>query len=170
MGVVYSHEQGRISAIMGSDKKSYDNQDTELLKVALDHVVGWNEFQVTCGLQVVSFFLLSAAVLAAAYVSALTGHLYAVAGTIALVGAAASGGAYLIGRRQSYIARLAQKPLMEIQDRLAGSLNIDSLRMAVQVEASRRTFWRGSNSTANVIFPVAMALSMVATIYAWLKG
>ena len=155
---------------MESNKTNDDNRDVDLLKAALDHAVRWNEFHLTSGLQVINFFLLSAAVLAAAYVSALNGHLYTVAGTIAVVGAAASGGAYMIGMRQSFIARLAREPMIEIQDRFARSLNIDSFRMAVEVEVSRRAFWRRSHFFVNVIFPVVIAFSLAAAVYAWLKG
>jgi hypothetical protein len=151
---------------------SEDKQGSDLLKMALDHVARWNEFHVTSGLQVINFFLVSAAVLGAAYVSALNGHLHLIAGVIALVGAGASGAAYLIARRQGSIARLAWEPLKEIQHRIAGSLNIDSLRMAERADASTsgRVFWRRSNFTITAIFSIDVALGVAAAIYAWLSG
>lgn len=149
---------------------SGDKQSSELLKMALDHVARWNEFHVTNGLQVINFFLVTVAVLAAAYVSALKGNLDLIAGVIALVGAAASGAAYLVGRRQRSIAGLAWEPLKEIQHRIAEGLNIDSLRMAERADASVQAFWHRSHYTINAIFPVIMALSAAAAIYAWLSG
>ena len=147
-----------------------DEQDVDLLKAALDHVVRWNEFHVTSGLQVINFFLLAGSVLAAAYVSALNGNLHAIAGVIALVGGAAAVGTYLIGRRQSEIAQLAEEPLKELQDRIAESLAIESLRMAEEVHASRKDMWRRSSVAATATFLVIAGLSLTAAIYAWLSG
>jgi hypothetical protein len=148
---------------------SEDKQGSDALKMALDHAARWNEFHITNGLQVVNFFLVSAAVLAAAYVSALNGHLHLIAGMVALVGAGASGAAFLIGRRQSSIARLAWEPLKEIQNRIAVSLNIDSFRMAERADASAQGFLR-SHVTVNAIFYIDIALGVAAAIYAWLSG
>jgi hypothetical protein len=150
-------------------KKSDEINNSDLLMAALDHATRWSEFNTTTGFQVINFFLLTAAVLAAAYVSALNGHLDVIAGVIALIGGAASVGAYLVGRRHSYIARLAGEPLKQIQDRLARDLNIDSLRMVEQVRDSRHAPWRRSNLAANAIFPVVVAFSIAAAIYAWLR-
>ena len=149
---------------------SEDKQGSDVLKMALDHAARWNEFHITNGLQVVNFFLVSVAVLAAAYVSALNGHLHLIAGMVALVGAGASGAAYLIGRRQSSIARLASEPLKEIQNRIAVSLNIDSFRMAERAGANEQGFLRRSHVTVNAIFYIDIALGVAAAIYAWLSG
>jgi len=89
---------------------------------------------------------------------------------VALVGAGASGAAYLIGRRQSSIARLASEPLKEIQNRIAVSLNIDSFRMAERAGANEQGFLRRSHVTVNAIFYIDIALGVAAAIYAWLSG
>lgn len=69
-------------------KKSDEINNTDLLMAALDHATRWNEFHTTSGFQIINFFFLTTAVLAAAYVSALNGHLDVIAGVIALVGGA----------------------------------------------------------------------------------
>ena len=144
-----------------------DRGDIALLTIALDHVSRWHEFRTTSGLQVLNFFLLASAVMSAAYVSAINGRLHTVAGAIALTGVAVSGAAYLVGRRQRDVARLAEAPLMEIQDRLASDLNIDSLRMAERAMVHRKLWWHNPTVTANVIFPLAAAVSAAAAVYAW---
>jgi len=143
-----------------------DAQDAELLTAALDHAWRWWEFRINNGLQVLNFFLLASSIMVAAYVSALSSHLYNVAGAIALAGAAVSAAAYFTGKRQNDVAELAVAPLREIQDRLAGTLSIDSLRMVDRYQGSRR--WLvGGRLTAHLLFPIAAAAAVAAATYAW---
>src|SRR5262249_33071062 len=106
-----------------------NKKDTDLLVSALAHLDRWNEFHRTSALQTANFFVLTAAVLGAAYVSALNGHHDAIAGVAAVAGGAFAGVTYLIFRRQGNIAHLADRPLKEIQGRIADELGIDSYRM-----------------------------------------
>jgi len=147
------------------DKKQ---RDIALLTIALDHVWRWHEFRNASGLQVLNYYLLASAVMSAAYVSAINGRLHAVAGAIALLGVAVSGAAYLVGRRQRDVARLAEGPLKQIQDLLATDLDIDSLRMAERAAEHRKTWWHNSTVTANIIFPLAAIVSIAAAAYAWI--
>jgi hypothetical protein len=125
--------------------------EVDMLVAALDRA--WNrwEFRVNNGLQVLNFFLLAAAILVAAYVSALSSHLNAVAAAIAVFGAAASGVAYVVGRRQSQVAALAVEPMRDIQERLAQSLSIDSLRMIGRYQRIGRSPFPGTRSVAQSI-------------------
>jgi steroid 5-alpha reductase family enzyme len=97
-----------------------DRRDVALLTIALDHAMRWLEFRITNGLQVLNFFLLAAAVMSAAYVSAINGRLHAVAGVIALLGVAAAGAAYFVGKRQREVAQLAHAPGLRRVPRLSG--------------------------------------------------
>jgi hypothetical protein len=142
-------------------------RDAALVTIALDHVWRWYEFRTTSGLQVLNYFLLASAVMSTAYVSAINGRLYAVAGAIAILGVAVSGAAYLVGKRQRDVARLAETPLKEIEGWLAADLGIDSLRMAARAEEGRKTWWRSATVTANIVFPLAAAVSAAAAAYAW---
>ncbi len=143
------------------------DKDIALLTVALDHATGWYQFRTSNGLQVLNFLLVATAVLSAAYVSAINGGLHVVAGAIALVGLAVSGGAYLVGRRQRDDARLAETPIMEIQNRLAADLNIDSLRMAQRSVEDRKIWWHSAKTIAHIIFQLGAVLSIAAAVYAW---
>jgi uncharacterized membrane protein len=156
-----------IIAIM-TDRAS-EKTDTDLLVSALDHVARWDEIHRSSALQVINFFLLAAAVIGTAYVSALNGHQDAIAGVVALAGGAAAGATYLIFRRQGDIAHLADEPLREIQGRIADKLGIDSLRMAERVPFRAQIKWRRSTFIVNTSFPLLIALSFAAALYAWLK-
>jgi hypothetical protein len=145
------------------------NKDADLLVSALEHVVRWNEFHRTSALQAINFFLLTAAVLGTAYVSALNGHQDAIAGVVALAGGGAAGGTYLIFHRQNSISHLADVPLREIQGRIADALGIDSLRMVEDTSSGQGLQWRRSAFIVNVSFPLIIALSLAAAFYAWLR-
>jgi hypothetical protein len=105
---------------------SVTQTDLDSLAMALEHVTKWREFYTTSGLQVLYFFLVAAALLSTAYVSALNGRLHFIAGAIALGGVALSATAYLVGRRQRDVARLADPPMAELESRLASILRVDS--------------------------------------------
>jgi hypothetical protein len=154
-----------IIVIVTDDKE----RDTDLLIAALEHVTRWNEFYRTSALQVVNFFLLAGAVVGAAYVSALNGHQNAIAGAVALAGGAAAGATYLIFRRQGSKAQLADEPLREIQNLFADRLGIDSLRIMERIPFRGRVNWQRSIIIVNVSFPVIVALSFTAALYAWLR-
>ncbi len=142
--------------------------DLDSLAMALEHVTKWREFYTTSGLQVLYFFLVAAALLSTAYVSALNGRLHFIAGVIALGGVALSATAYLVGRRQRDVARLADPPMAELESRLASIVRVDSLRMSQPAEESRRQWWRNATVMASVMFPMAAAVSVAAALYAWI--
>jgi hypothetical protein len=118
------------------------------------------------GLQVLNYFLVAAAVLSAAYVSALNGKLHAIGCAIGLLGVALSSVTYLVGRRQRDVARLAEMPMKEIEEILAENLNLSSLRMIDQAETQRNIWWRSSTLMANGIFTLAAIVSVAASAYA----
>lgn len=90
-----------------------DQNDVALLTTALDHVTRWHEFRTSSGLQVLNFFLLAIAVLSTAYVSAINGHLYAIAAAIAM--SVVTCGAYLVGRRLRDDARFPKPRLSRLK-------------------------------------------------------
>jgi hypothetical protein len=164
--VAADQQTGRDQA--DSAEVSAPETSLDSIAIALEHVTKWREFYTTSGLQVLYFFLVAAALLSTAYVSALNGRLHVVAGVIALGGVALSGTAYLVGRRQRDVARLADPPMAELESRLACIARVDSLRMSQQAEESRRQWWRNATVMANVMFPMAAVVSVAAALYAWI--
>lgn len=138
----------------------------ELLTLALDHATRLYDSRTSSGLQVLNYFLVAVAVLAAAYVSALNGKLHAVGCAIGLAGIPLSAVTYLVGRRQRDVAKLAEIPMTEIQNVLADGLGIESLRMADHAEKSRTGWWRSSALMAGLIFTLAALVSLAAAAYA----
>jgi hypothetical protein len=146
--------------------KKYEH-DAALLATALDHATRWYDFRTSAGLQVLNFFLLASAVLSTAYVSAINGRLHVVAVAIAVVGAAVSCGTYLVGRRLRDDARFSELPIMEIEDRLAAGLNMESLRMVKRSIDHRKIWWHNATTIANIMFPLIIAGCIAAATYAW---
>ncbi|MEV4355058.1 hypothetical protein [Nonomuraea sp. NPDC049625] len=138
--------------------------DHESLVAALEHATRWYEYRISQGLQVLNFYLVSTAVNSAAYVAALQAKLDAVAGAVGLVAALVSVAAALAGWRSRGLARLALQPIAEIQDRLAATLNMDSLRLVQR--NPHRTF---TTPISLVMFVLACAISVSGALYAWLR-
>ena len=149
----------------GADESQLDDS---LLKIALDHATRIYESRTSNGLQVLNYFLVAVAVLAAAYVSALNGRLHTVGCAIGLAGVPLSMVAYLVGRRQRDVARLAEVPIREIQGILADRLAIGSLQMTARAEEQRKEWWRSSTMLSTAIFTLATLVSISAGVYALL--
>jgi hypothetical protein len=142
-----------------------DQHEVELLITALDHAWRWFDLRMTGALQIVNYYLVAAALTSAAYVSALNARNYVVAGTIAIIASSVSLVAYSAGQRQRDIAQFAVDPIREIEDRLAGALSIDSLRMVEHSGHTPRPLF--PYLTAHVLYPVGVIIGVAAAIYAW---
>jgi hypothetical protein len=151
--------------MQNSDEKK---SDAELLGLALGHVSHWHEYRLSNGLQVLNYFLVASAILATAYVSAINDKLNVIAGMISLLGVAVSGASYFAGKQQRDIALLAMAPYRVIQGRLADALGIDSLRIIERADEYLQVTRHRQARSANLIFPLAATVSVLATIYAWL--
>lgn len=142
-----------------------DKYDVELLTTALDHAWRWFDLRMTSALQIVNYYLVAAALTSTAYVSALNARDYSIAGAIAVTASFVSLAAYSAGQRQRDIAQIAVTPIREIEDRLADSLGIDSLRMVEHNGRARRALV--PYLTAHILYPIGAIIGIAAAIYAW---
>ena len=147
-------------AVRKSADKDQSGDDTALLIAALSHSTGWYEARIDRGLEVVNYFVVAGAVLATAYVSAISGKHYAIAVVISLSGTALAALAFLIGRRQRHRAAEAEPALAELQARVAKRLDIDSFRVVQLGSAKRR------EAAVRIAFGLAILLSLGSVIYA----
>lgn len=143
-------------------RKSVDEHpvgdDTALLIAALSHSLGWYEARIDRGLQVINYFIVASAVLATAYVSAISGKHYAVAVVITLSGTALTALAFVVGRRQRGYA--AEPALAELQGRVAERLKIASFCVAQPQGRIRRDL------SVRIAFGLAIAFSIGSWLYA----
>ncbi|MFE9993690.1 SNARE domain-containing protein [Streptomyces avermitilis] len=142
--------------------------DHEALALALDHAWRWYENRIGRGYQVVNAMLIWTAILATAYAAALNADMHGVAGLISLICGASLGGAYREGKRLRASAALAEDVIMKIQERLATTLTIDSLRLVERERAtssSSRMFWHRPVTTQTVF--IGMVVSLSGAVYTW---
>jgi hypothetical protein len=137
-----------------------------LTTAALDHAWRWYELRMSCGLQLLNFYLLAIAVITTAYVSALNARDYAVSIAIALIGAAVTASAYLAGIRQDNVARMALAPIQEVENRIADVLDIESLQIAKQYRITRKPSSYATRASAHFVFPAAILICIAAAVYA----
>jgi hypothetical protein len=143
--------------------------DQETLAMALDHVWRWYELRHGQGIQVINFFMLAVAVLSAGYVSALNAKLYAAAGAVGLLGMIVSVVVFLVSRRLRDVGKIAEEPIAALQDRLATTLNVDSLRMMSLLRAtSSPKWWKRTSRLYSVAAMTSVSLGFAAMLYAWL--
>jgi hypothetical protein len=150
------------------DGSAYNYQEASkisLLATALDHVWGWYDLRMNCGLQILNFYLLAIAVLTTAYVSALNSRNHVVSVAVALAGAAVTACAYMVGARQDHVARVALTPIQEIEKRLAEGLNIDSLQLVEQYRAGRKLSTYAVRAIGHFVYPVTIVICIAAAIY-----
>jgi hypothetical protein len=147
-------------AVRQSADEHPSRDDTALLIAALNHCTGWFEARVDRGLQVINYFVVAGAVLATAYVSAISGKHYAIAVVVSLAGTALAALAFIIGLRERRYAAEVQPALAELQGRIADRLNIDSLRIIPPRPGTRGT------PQVRIAFGLAIVLSLGAALYA----
>lgn len=145
-------------AVPESADKAQAGDDTALLIAALNHSTGWYEARIDRGLQVMNYFVVAGAVLATAYVSAISGKHYAIAVVVSLSGTALTALAFLIGRSQRHRAAEAEPALAELQSRVAERLDIGSFKV-IQPTMHRE-------STVRIAFGLGILLGLASAVYA----
>jgi hypothetical protein len=138
--------------------------DTTLLIAALNHAWAFYDARINRGLQVINYFLVASAVLATAYVSAINGKHYPIAAIIALSETALAAVTYTIGSRERRMATAAQRPLAELQARIADRLVITTLRIVGSPGTAGYRF--SVRLYVRTMFGLAVLLSVGAALYA----
>jgi hypothetical protein len=111
-----------------------EEDDVALLATALTHASAWFDTHAAQRQNFVSFFLVAMAFLSAAYVGALTQDLRGLAAAVCITGVAISVAFLLLDLRNRELTRAGERPMKELQSRLAAALGMDSLRIIEAID------------------------------------
>jgi hypothetical protein len=103
--------------------------DTALLTTALNHYWAWYDGRYNRALQLSNFYLVATALLLTAYTSAINGKHYGVAAAIAIAGLGVTATSAAAVHVEGNAGARAGPGLKELQNRIAGRLRIDPIRM-----------------------------------------
>jgi hypothetical protein len=135
----------------------------------MSHAWSWFEVHAVQRQNYVNFFLVAIVLLSAAYVGALTGKLPYLAAAIGALGAFVALSFFSIDLRNRELIHAGERPLKELQGRLADKLALDSLRILEAVEFPRYR-WTRMGRIVRTMHLVVMAAFIAACIYAIVAG
>lgn len=155
----------------GAGSRKTTPTDAEARSLSLEHSWNWFTLHANQRLQTVNFFLVAAAFLTAAYVTAIKEQMHEISAVIALVGVLISYYFYRMECRVKAIIKAAEKAMEPIQDELATILSNDAVRIIALVENGGEEQWKYSKvfrflfTTAGIAFGAGLiySISLVAT-------
>jgi hypothetical protein len=119
-----------------TDETSEDN-DLAVLQTALAHGQSWIELHTNQRQNLLNFFLVAVAFLFNAYVSSISAHRYALAGSIAFLGAFISLAFTAMDLRNRDLTRAGEVTVRDIEERLARKCSLPSLRIIEAIDLPR---------------------------------
>ena len=135
--------------------------DTALLTAALDHCWTWYDEHMKRVFQLINFFILATALLVTAYANSINGKHYGFAIALAVVGLVLTAIASASALNQAAAGGKAEDALRDMEDRIAGRLDADSIRIVKHQGGIRHT-----RTAAGITVGLAAGLFVAALIYA----
>lgn len=144
-----------------SHGKQYPVDDIALLTAALNHSWTWYDEHIKRVFQLINFYIVATALLVTAYANSINGKHYGFAIALAVVGLALTAIASASALNQATAGGKAEDALREMEDRVAGRLEADSIRIVKHQDGIRHT-----TRAAGITVGLAAGLFVAALIYA----
>jgi hypothetical protein len=165
--IAISREGGHLAAFTQASGMTASERSSEqlpedvtaLLTAALNHSWAWYEVRSSRAFQVINYYLVASAIVLTAYTSALKANDFGIAAAVALAGLGLTAIAAAGALNEQNAAAVAVPVLEELQDRIAGRLTIDPIRMAASRSSRKR-------SLGIVVFGLAALFNISALVYA----
>jgi hypothetical protein len=147
----------------------FSSEENELaaFQAAMTHSQSWVELHTNQRQNLLNFFLIAAAFLFNAYVGALSGHRYILAGFISLLGAAISAGFTLMDLRNRDLTRAGEVAVKDLEARLANIHNMPALRIMDAIDKPRHT-WLSIGKLIRAIHTTVGLVFLGAAVYAFI--
>lgn len=116
---------------------SSEGNEQAALQAALTHSQSWVELHANQRQNLLNFFLIAIAFLFNAYVGALNGHHAFLAAVISLLGVAISSSFTMMDLRNRDLTRAGEIAVRDLEDRLAHTNNMPSLRIMETIDEPR---------------------------------
>ena len=140
--------------------------DTALLTAALNHSWTWYDEHMKRVFQLVNFYIVATALLVTAYANSINKKQYGFAVALAIAGLVITAIASASALNQANAASKADKPLREMQDRIAGKLEAGTPETSSFRIVDRQRGIRYNPVVASIMVVLAAGLSVAALIYA----
>ena len=131
----------------------------------MSHAWSWFEVHTVQRQNYVNFFWLAVGLLSTAYVGALSGKLHYLAAAVSFIGVVISISFFSIDLRNRELIHAGERPLKDLQDRLADLLTLDSLRILEAVEQPKYR-WTRMGRIVRTMHLVVMLAFIGALLYA----
>jgi beta-lactamase regulating signal transducer with metallopeptidase domain len=164
-----SESPGEPSSEPPAEQPREDN--TALLSAALNHAWTWYDEHMKRVFQLVNFYIVATALLVTAYANSINKKQYGFAVALAIAGLVITAIASASALNQANAASKADKPLREMQDRIASKLETSTLEAGTPETSSFRIVdhqggIRYNPWVASIMVVLAAGLFVVALIYA----
>src|SRR5918998_2373626 len=155
----------RVGSVRMAGVGNEQGDRTAALTAALDHAWRRFEFRLTRASQILNYYLVTAAILASAFVAALTSGFPLVAAWISLGGSLISLAAFYGGYTQIRRGREGSDALHELEKMMASHVGIEGFDRSSAVR--KGPFGADTGIVTGLMFVVAVGVGIAAAVYAF---
>jgi hypothetical protein len=144
---------------------SNDETEVSVLQIAVTHSQSWFELHANQRQNLLNYYLIAAAFLVSAYVTAVGAHRYIIAAYIGVLGTLISCGFIAMDLRNRDLTRAGEVAVQDLEARLAERMKLPSLRIIEAVDNPRYP-WLSMGKLIRMVHATVAFTMLAAFIYA----